>query len=272
MGRVFTHNEIKGDYVPDLRSFQMVAARIRRVVNDTDAIKGALFCGSVGQGSWNRRSDIDCVVLYDYAKAENVHKTLQFLYDLGVQNDVPIEFIPVDDVMAKTRMHNFFPSFLAHLKRMPHEAVVKQNPCDVIVPHFTEPIEDVRDYIQKKLAYFEKRLSRTWHRDLEGRVRFQQKILEAPIHIARKILWMKNVEMPNDEKMTVVRHYMEIASSEEREIFLKLVKADKSYSDHLDELCACFIPSRYSWAMQYLNGEAAEDVRTFVRLAALRLS
>lgn len=49
--------------------------------------------------------------------------------------------------------------------------------------------------------------------------RFLQKILEAPVHVARKILWWHNIKMPNDSKQTVSFHYLNIANQKEKTIY-----------------------------------------------------
>jgi len=62
---------------------------------------------------------------------------------------------------------------------------------------------------------------------------FLQKILEAPMHIARKILWWQKIEIPDNSKQTIFDYYLNIATRKERKLFTEIVSVDNDYSVNL---------------------------------------
>ena len=66
MGRVFSWQEINSGQIPDLSSFDSVGNLLREELTACPAVLGALICGSFLRGDHNLRSDIDCVVLYEW--------------------------------------------------------------------------------------------------------------------------------------------------------------------------------------------------------------
>ncbi len=272
MGRVFTWDEIRRGLIPDRRDIEIVLSHVKQVIDHSQGILGAIICGSVGQNTWNRRSDIDCVILYDPRRVGEVMLALSGAKEFAKTKNVPVQFIPADLELAATHMHTLDPSFLHHLSlTVERTGYMKQNPLDVLASGALSLREDTRSYVRLKLRTFEKGLCEVECMDDEKRSELFQKAFEAPVNIARKLLNVYNVKMPDDTKASVEKYYVEIAGPRERELFLKIVSEDKQYTERVNELAIRHPPQMYRWAMGYANRALLTDVFEFVRLVALRL-
>ena len=101
--------------------------------------------------------------------------------------------------------------------------------------------------------------------------RFLQKVLEAPINIARKILWLHGVEMPNDSKLEVSRHYPNVATPRAVELFEGIIGVDHRYTKELLSQLQNSEEPNYSEMIEAIK-EIAFDTLEFVGLNALRLA
>lgn len=272
MGRVFTWDEVRRDKIPGRRDFEIVLARVKQTIENTEGILGAVFCGSVGHNAWNIRSDIDCMVLYNPRALREVMTSLNLVNEFAGEKNVPIEFIPADVELAATHMHTLDASFLDHMSGIVERAGhLKQNPLDVLAAGAVTDREDVRLYVKYKLKAFEKGLCDIANMRDEEKAPLFQKAFEVAVNTARKLLRLYGVKMPDDTKASVERYYVETAGPRERELFLKIVAEDKKYTERVNELAVRHPPQRYVWAMEYLNKELLWDAFEFVRLVALRL-
>jgi predicted nucleotidyltransferase len=66
MGRVFTIEEIESGRIPKHNSFDRVANRIRSQLIEMPQVKAAMIFGSYAKRRHNIRSDIDCLIVYDW--------------------------------------------------------------------------------------------------------------------------------------------------------------------------------------------------------------
>lgn len=235
MGRVFSWEEIARGNVPKIRSFKKVADEIRAVLASTEGVLGAVICGSALSGNVTVRSDIDCVVVYEWERRTPVLEALQSLYRVASWLHVPIEFIPIDSEVAAQGLHTIGPSFARHLERAARNGgIIKNDPLVFICfpgrGKHDDLVEDVLGYLKHKIRRFEKGLVELPTMNAEPLCRFLQKALESPIHIARKVLHL-SVQGPfDDSREEVKKLYPRMADEELAGVFQGLVQEDEEYS------------------------------------------
>ncbi len=271
VGKVFSWNEVGEKKIPQLLDFTTIVNKIRQDLEAADGVVGGILCGSILWNSYNQRSDIDCVVVYDPAKRREVFDALRGINQAAADRHVPAEMIPLDLHIAGTPLHHIGLSFAAHLRYAAENGgLIKENPLPLLVFDDANGIEDVRGYLRNKLRRLEKGLSALPTMEVAELHRFLQKVLEAPVHVARKILWWQKVETPDDAKRTVMRHYPDIANAQERDLFAKITAADSEYTTELLAQLQHPNEGRYSRAIEEIK-DLAWDTLEFVRLNALRL-
>ena len=271
MGKVFSWSEIEERKIPQPSDFTTVVSRIRQDLEATDGVIGGILCGSILWNNCNQRSDIDCVVVYNPAKRREVVDVLRGINQAAADHHVPAEMIPLDLHIARTPLHHIGLSFAVHLRYATENGgLIKENPLPLFVFDGASVVEDVRGYLRNKLRRLEKGVSALPTMEVAELHRFLQKVLEAPVHVARKILWWQKVETPDDAKRTVMRHYPDIANTQERELFAKITTADSQYTTELLAQLQSFNENRYSETIEEVK-DLAWDTLEFVRLNALRL-
>lgn len=271
MGKVFSWEEIQDRKIPQLKDFKIVAGKIRKELEAADGVVGGILCGSMLWNSYNRRSDIDCLVVYDLARRREVVEVLRDINQFAADLHVPTELIPIDLHIAKTPLHHIGLSFAAHLRYATENGgLIKTDPLPLFAFDDASCVDNVRGYFRNKLRRLEKGVSTLFTMESVELYRFLQKMLEAPVHIARKMLWWKKMVTSDDAKCTVMRCYPDIASSQERELFVMLTAADSQYTTELLAQLQNPDKNRYSEVIQGVK-DLAWDTLEFVRSNALRL-
>lgn len=271
MGKVFSWQEIEEGKIPQPQDFATVVKKIRQELEAADGVIGGILCGSTLWNSCNQRSDIDCVMVYDPEKRREVVDVLRGINQAAADHHVPAEIIPLDLHIVMTPLHHIGLSFAVHLRYATENGgLIKENPLPLFVFDDASVVEDVRGYLRSKLRRLEKGVSALPAMEVAELHRFLQKVLEAPVHVARKILWWRKVETADDSKQTVMRHYPDIASAQEHELFAKVTTADSEYTTELLAQLQCPDKVRYSRAIEEIEN-LVWDTLEFVRLNALRL-
>ncbi len=239
MGRVFSWGEIVRGEVSEIQSFKKVTDEIRTVLASTEGILGAVICGSALLGNATVRSDIDCVVVFARELRTPVLEALQSLHRVASSLYVPIEFIPINSVVAVHGLHTIGSSFAMHLERAARSGgVIKNDPLAFIrFPdrnRHNDPVEDVLGYLRHKIGRFEKGLVELPTMDTEL-YRFLQKVLESPIHIARKVMSLSAPRSFDDSWEGVKEFYPRMVNEELAGVFRALVQEDEKYSWVLGE-------------------------------------
>lgn len=272
MGKVFSWNEVECRMIPHQSDFSSTVEQVRKRLEAADGIIGAILCGSILYGDHNQRSDIDCVVVYDPTQRREVTHALRSVRKDAAHLYVPIEFIPIDASIAPTSLHSIGLSFATHLQYAIHMGgVIKKNPLPLFMFDHVSIEEDARGYLRNKFRRFEKsavEMPTMTESDLH---RFLQKILEAPAHIARKILWLKKIPMADDSRREVIKHYSDIASPQEYRLFLYFIQADNRYTAEL--LTQLHEPDqrRYGLHLEEIKNLVWVAIE-FIKLNALRLA
>ncbi len=205
MGTVFTWDEINNGRVPQLESFPKIVDLLRSRLHQDSSILAATICGSVARGDFNRRSDVDCVVVYSTDHEKKALDLLRTLSREAAALYVPINFIPCDNVVGGTPFHHLGPSFAAHVEASHEAGAIKGR-----VAHFLAPSVDlhleIESYLRNKLHNLTEGWTAfpTWGE--ERQVATIKKALEAPFHVARKMLTLTG-NLKGDSKEEVVAQY-----------------------------------------------------------------
>lgn len=235
MGKVYAWKDIESGRIPHRRSFGVVVRQIRKVFEQEVSIEAALVCGSVVRDDHTRRSDLDVVVVYNAAFEQRAMKLLQQLTAFAKQRYVPLEFNPCDSRTIQTRFHDFGPAFRSHLAASAvRGGIIAENPIPMFNTDGDDMAAEVDSYIRKQLLRLEKGLTKYPSMTLEQKCTFLQKALEAPTHIARKVLHRIDA-MPKtgDSKWAIVDAYAEVMPQDLAAHCRKLVNDDAWYTDKL---------------------------------------
>lgn len=263
---VFSWNEIECGKIPQPSDFTTVISRIRQDLGATDGVVGAILYGSVFWNGYNQRSDIDCVVVYDPTKRHEIVQVLRSINRIATDLHVPAELIPIDSHTARTPLHHINLSLAVHLRYATENGgLIKTNPLPLFTFDDASILEDVRGYLRNKLRRLEKGMSAFPTMEDAELHRFLQKVLEAPVHVARKILWWQKAETPDDTKRTVMRYYPNIASAQERKLFANVTAADNQYTTELLAQLQNPDKNRYFQSIEAVK-DLAWDTLEFVRL------
>jgi hypothetical protein len=267
MGRMFLSKDIEKGRVPKREDFPVVVEMMKVIFEQCDSIIGALPYGSLCYEEQTVRSDIDCLVLYDYRDHGNVLAVIEKAINFAAERFIPVEFVLIDTVAAKECVHTIDASLWWHLEHIIPNHAIKQNPLLFLLPNGNE--QPVKEYLRRKLASLQKRRCVMHTSHGEDYIRNLQKFWEAPVRVARKMLWESGVDMNDDSTSSVIVHYPE-QFPERRSQFLSLVKTDGQYTQELIRQQRHFDSMEYSAFILALEAKI-DCIIDFVRLNALEL-
>lgn len=232
MGKVFTAEEVQQGLIPRLEDFVVVRNKLVAALTAESAVESALVFGSLVRDDHTIRSDLDCAVVYDWDAHEGVFNLLGRLATEAAQLYVPLNLESCDSGTAKTRFHRFGPSFREHLnKAQKAGGGIKGDVCKHFGP--SVPVkQELESYLGHKLSKLQ--IGRTNYRaqDAHAQAHYLQKMLEAPIHVARKTLTYLG-KLDGDSKADVSRMYTSVIGGERAEQLGSLRLLDEAYSEML---------------------------------------
>lgn len=263
MGQVFSWNALKKGQIPRLEDFPRVVSRVRDEMLGEASIVGSLACGSVIRGDHNMRSDIDCFVLYDHERQAEAFAFMQKATALAARLYVPLCFIPVDTLLVKTRLHHVGASFREHLKRsIAAGGLLKGDPLQDVASSVQEE-DELEAYLRVKMY----NLQEAWGKALtfsdERRVSYLQKLLEAPMHVARKTLAHQGL-LTSDSKAHVQITYRRSMPRPMADQLEALVMLDTLYTQDLMEQRMHPNERTYAQLLSQLLAES-DKVLAFIR-------
>lgn len=266
MGRVFTWDAS----IPEKSSFHRVATDLREALSAEPSVPFASFIGSFVSGEFNFRSDLDCVVIYETEKEESVMKVTHEVNRRAHALHVPINFTACDTLVAGTRFHHLGTAFVRHLQSsIDAGGLIKGNLANLLAP--ASPAEqEIESYLRVKMSGLQATLMRKASLSEEETVRFLGKALEAPIHVARKMLIYEGT-LQGDSKREVAETYRERMPEPLSRQLDWLLALDKWYSGHL------FLQTEKPDYEGYLDGlvrieQGVPRVLQFLRSNILRLN
>lgn len=268
MGKVFTFDEITNGEIPKISDFKVVEKKIRSGLESAPVL-GAILCGSILGEDYSIRSDIDCVVVYNPQKINEVMRFIWELQSFAHVLHIPVEFILVDTEIARTKCLPIDYLFNWHLRQAIAQGGQIKMDSNSLFSFFDKSGErENQEYLKYKLEKIIKGIASLSVMRKDELHRFIQKVLEAPVQIARKKLQMLRIAMNDDSKRNVIEAYPEIAKSPELKIFNKIVAADENYTKELHSEIQNPNEEKYIRVIENLS-ILAWDTLEFVRLHAL---
>lgn len=232
MGQVLSWESVSCGHVPKLEDFPWVIKEVREVIARDISIIGALVCGSVTRGDHNLRSDIDLFVLYDHTRQHEAFRIMQASSFLAASRCVPLTCIPCDDLIAQTRMHHVGGSFLRHLERsIEAGGLLKGDPLGSLARSVSEK-DELESYLRMKMYNLQEAWGLMQTFSEERLISYLKKLLEAPIHVARKVLAHQGL-LSGDSKSYIRAQYREVMDWILIEQLEELIKMDARYTEEL---------------------------------------
>ncbi len=273
MGKVFAWHEVEAGHIPHRTDFTQVVHRIRTDVEGADALVGGVLCGSVLWGGASERSDIDCVLFYNPRMRKEAFGAMRSMGAAAAVRHVPLELIPLAADMAPTYAHHLNLLFVKHLERSVKQGgLLKKNLLLLLSfsPH-TSALLDTREYLRRKMRTMEKGLAALPVMETAARHKFFQKVLEVPVHIARKMLAVNGAEVESEAKRDIMRAYRAAASPCEWALASRLTATDSAYTRELLAQRKKPDERRYGDALEEVEARAW-DALEFVRLSVSRIA
>ena len=274
MGKVFSWDDIVKGRIPKLSSFNKVKEEIAKKLSECGGVIGAIFCGSVVRGDHNIRSDFDCLVLYNGKERQGIIELLQGLSLFAEGLNIPVEFIPVDNRLVETMMHPIEYSFSLHLQwSAKNGGVIKKNPVPFLHLDSSVMTAELVEYIRRKHS----KLSKTWSKlpslGPDQRFTFYQKVLDAPVYIARKILRWRGVDITFDDSRRAIAELFSVSRNDAGvgELFAELIACDREYTDGLMQHIRSHNKEKYVQLLQEVE-RAIPKVLDFIQINILEIS
>jgi len=272
MGKVFSWEEIAAGQVPQIGSFDRVAAHLRQLFT-SEHIAASMLCGSILGPDRNIRMDIDCLVLYQRSESRSAQALFNSALDFARQAAVPVELIPIDTEIADTKLHSIGVGFAEHLKRAAAKGgLIKNNPLRLLSLSEHDNLQhDTLNYLRHKLCQLEKGLITSSNMSDERLCRYLQKVLESPIHVGRKMLRWQRQKLKDDSKEEVVSQYTNWAGREiEGRLFKLLIDVDQYYTHALVDVLQHPNQNRYQDLLSLILKSAPTAIE-FVRRSCLKM-
>lgn len=233
MGRVFTFDEIKTDTIPRLRDFPELVDVVRRELDESLVVQGAILHGSVFRGDHSIRSDVDVLMLYEPGREGEIVDLQQELQSEAKSLAIPLRLIAVDVDMARAGDHDLSPMYLEHLARAASRGkCIKENPLDFVQPLPISYRQDLHQYLTGKRDAFNHALELLRVMSEEKRADALGKALSFPVYVARKMLQYANptaLENGGDGKARVLSLYSSLRIERGSEILAEMQKMNVMY-------------------------------------------
>ncbi len=267
MGTVFTLEDVERRRVPSTEDLQRAVELLKSRLRANPGIIAALLYGSVVRGDSDRRSDIDCVVVFDVNHTPRVHAALQEIIRGCAKMHIKTDFVVTDDLSVERSAHRIGPGFTNHLQNSARDGgTIKGEVRSYLKP--TISVEgEAFSYVQNKLRYLEELDASYSSSSNVQKAEYLKKVLAAPKHVALKVAAMRG-PLANDSKRAVIAHYTELAPPGLLKQFTELVALDEWYSTELEAQMQKFDKARYGACLRRIEA-AIQNTIAFVRANAL---
>lgn len=175
---------------------------------------------------------------------------------------MPLSFIENDSRIVRTNMHHLGPSFIEHMAFSIRDGgLIKGRPLEMLAPSVPRR-QGIEEYLRFKMHYLQSHWAAFPAASESDQVQFLQKLLEAPMHVARKVLSWR-APITGDSKRYILSEYVEHMSNSLGSRLLRLVKVDGEYSQELNRQLGELNHSDYATMLGYLT-EQVPDILEFV--------
>lgn len=233
LGLIYPYGRVSKGWVPILNNFPIVLEYSRGICGGCDEIVGALFYGSVQNGTFTQRSDLDLIAMYQKKDRAIALAALGQISEFGMNHSVIVEPEPICIEAALASKHSIGITFREHLRKAAlNNGVVKENPLDFLMYEGIRAEDELRSYFCHKMRQLDRAEiapDPTDPKFLEA----VRKMIEAPVHSARKTLHWLGAVPENDCKREVVSCYNKLIGGLNSELLIQLVEADQKYTDVL---------------------------------------
>lgn len=269
MGKVFTIEEVREGRIPSLEAFGEVRHVVREALQGERAVIAALEFGSVPRGDHTIRSDYEVAVVYDWRLREQVWMLLQHLQSKAKDYYVPLEVEPIAADIADSRWHTIGPNLKMHMERRGSAGTIMGDVPNLLAPTVS-PRSEVEHYLRTKLRKLEVGYLYYPQQDTQWQVHYLRKMLEAPIHVARKVLSYCGVRVDDDSKKAIRSHYHTEVGGQSAHELESLVCVDQHYMEALKTYCAAADIEAYAVFFESLPTHAPQVI-DFIRSNAVFL-
>lgn len=269
MGQVFIWEAVRAGRIPRQESFMTVADSARSILKAEPAIKAALLFGSVVRGDFNKRSDVDCLAIYDTTQEERAMRVMHQIASAAHALHVPVNITPCDTVVARTRLHHLGSAFVRHLQAaIEAGGLIKGNLHALLAPTISVE-KEIESYVKMKLYSIQSSYAETPSFSEEQTAKFLGKALESSVHVARKMLiyWGK---LQGDSKREVQKQFRGIMPANLSRQFDITLRLDARYSEDLEQQLAGPDEKVYQAAINALLLGVPAAIR-FLRSCVIRL-
>lgn len=270
MGKVFTVEDVMENRIPELNNFRLVRDHMRRVLFADQSIDTAVIFGSVLTGTFDIRSDIDCFVAYHVEKQSDAMQTLQQLHEFGDSLLVPVNFVPADYTILATKMHLFGPLFRDNLHNAVGSGGLIKGSLDGLFDESVGPGEELEEYVRAKMYTLQESVTEIASASEEKKMRTLKKSLEAPMHVARKMLGARE-SICYGSKTEVLSGYARCAPRCLASQLSRLVDVDRAYTNEIKEQQKFPNEKKYLAKLADLEGRIPQTLE-FIRGNILWLS
>lgn len=274
MGRILGLRDVAKGQVPTKEQFEQAKAVVRERCLLEGGVKAAMFFGSTVYGAGGPRSDLDVVMVSTDADLPIVRGRMATLADgLMKKYAVPlsVQLVAVDQLQMG--LHTLTGPLVMHLRRAAeHEhAMVKGNVLQRLPsPQITQV--DVLEYVVKKHHSLQEALLRAdrWQEPLLCRL--LQKVVEAPLHVARRQLDLAGLLDSDDRGKVVVDRYAKSMPDALRLAFAAAHEANHFYDTQLERHLLHFSAEAYLQVLRRLHDEYALRTLKYLELTMRQLS
>ncbi len=274
MGRILSSLEVAKSQVPNQEKFAEAQAIVRERCLIEGGVKAALLFGSAVYGAGGLRSDLDVVMVSTDADLSIVRGRVASLADGFMRHySVPlsVQLVAVDQL--ERGLHTLTGPLVMHLRRAAEHEHTKVK-GDVLQwlppPRITH--QDVLEYVVSKHHSLQESLLRAdrWQEPLLCRL--LQKVVEAPLHVARRQLDLAGVLGTDDRSQVVTDLYGKTMPDSFRLAFAAAHEANHFYDVQLQRHLLHFSREAYLQVLRRLHDEYAARTLKYLELVMRHLS
>jgi predicted nucleotidyltransferase len=222
---------------PNGVEFTRIIVTTAKALQDAKSIAAQMIFGDFCFAADNLRSDIDWLVIYHDNRVSEARQLLAKLSQSAREVYVPLDLLVMSVSQAKRGAHSIGPLFLMHLAQVADSKCHTGKPLELIKPIGLTGItvyEESLLYIGDQIANLEKGLAMLDLADERSLATLLQRALEAPIHVARKVL-LTLIGGEVRGKSGVLSDYSHHWGDQTHQALRQLVNCDRYYSNRLDK-------------------------------------
>jgi predicted nucleotidyltransferase len=268
MGRILTCSQLSRGAVPRVTNFRPALTLVRERCSGFWVESAQLF-GSAAYGAYGPRSDIDVIIIgKEPTNPAHLRGYVACLVDDVMKNyAVPLSVQLVTEKQLETGSHTLIGPLARHLRRVAafEGAKIKGDVCGRLPPPEITTAE-VRDYVVRKFCKIQTMLTNP-DRMLDSQLcRLLQKVVEAPLHVARRQLDLIGGLNEDDCSAVVIERYRATMPDELVQAFLAAHGANSFYDAQVVTHTQKFNKEGYQNVLKNLYVEYVDKTLSYLEL------